>query len=90
MIEPTVTFDGSQHDCGFGLMFGERGGQRWVGHGGGINGFNSALTHYYDAGLVVCVISNSERASSSDLAEVIADVLLVPPSVQEVASGKGK
>jgi len=90
MIEPTVTFDGSRHDYGFGLMAGERGGQHWVGHGGGINGFNSILTHYPDSGLVVCVISNSERASSSDLAEAIADVLLATPATEQGATGTGK
>jgi len=87
MIEPTVTFDGSTHNYGFGLHMGVRGGQRWVGHGGGISGFNSMLTHYPDAGLVVCVLSNSESASSGTLAQQIADVLLVAPASDRGKSG---
>lgn len=95
MTTPTVTFDGSTHDYGFGLMMGVRNGQRWVGHGGGINGFNSMLTHYPGAGLVVCVISNSEKASAGDLAEQIAAVLLVAPppgpvKPEQAGSGDGK
>ncbi len=66
---------------GFGLAMREVEGHRGIGHGGGINGFNSMLTWYPDDDLIVATISNSGGYSAARLADGIArDLLGLPPA----------
>jgi D-alanyl-D-alanine carboxypeptidase len=76
MCTPTKLSDDSQRPYGYGLSIDDLGGERRVGHGGGIFGFNSILNTYPDAGLVVCVLSNSEAASAARLEQSISQSLL--------------
>ena len=50
---------------GLGVMIDRRDGQRVIGHGGVIIGFNSALSWLPDSGLRVAVISNSQPMPSA-------------------------
>ncbi len=79
MSTPTTLSDGKPVDYGFGLQLKEYRDQKYIGHGGGIAGFNSMLKFFPDQQVHVAVISNSESASSSSLAEAIAAVALNLP-----------
>jgi len=46
-------------DYGFGIMTGERGGHRFIGHGGSINGFNASLIHYPDQDITIVLLVNT-------------------------------
>ncbi|MGP1276270.1 MAG: serine hydrolase domain-containing protein [Caulobacterales bacterium] len=46
-------------DYGFGIMTGERGGHRFIGHGGSINGFNASLMHYPDQDVTIVLLVNT-------------------------------
>jgi CubicO group peptidase (beta-lactamase class C family) len=76
MTTPHVLADGKATRYGFGLAASELGDHRSVGHGGGINGFNSMLTYYPNDGLSVAVLSNSEALGSGKIAERIARAVL--------------
>lgn len=76
MTTPFLLSDFSETRYGMGLGVEQEGGRRRIGHGGGINGFNSQLQHYPDAGLSVAVLSNSEALSSAMVEERIAQLLL--------------
>jgi CubicO group peptidase (beta-lactamase class C family) len=76
MTTPHVLADGKATGYGFGLALSELGDHRSVGHGGGINGFNSMLAYYPDRGLSVAVLSNSEAVGSGKIAEAIARAVL--------------
>ncbi len=76
MTTPFLLNDLTETTYGMGLALDEVGGRRRVGHGGGINGFNSQLDYYPDARLSVAVISNSEALPSSQIAQQIARRLL--------------
>jgi D-alanyl-D-alanine carboxypeptidase len=75
MTTPLV-IGGRDTRYGFGLMTGEVAGLPCMLHGGGINGFNSVLLHVPQHDLHVAVISNSEHASSQQLAGEIVRVVL--------------
>jgi CubicO group peptidase (beta-lactamase class C family) len=76
MTTPTVLADGRPIDYGLGLQVGDFRGHPFVGHGGGINGFNSLLRWFREDDLHVAVISNSESVSSLELLERIAEAAL--------------
>lgn len=79
MVAPTLLDDGRPIEYGFGLQLGEFRGRPFIGHGGGINGFNSMLQYFPGEDLHVAVISNSERVSSSALLDrIVASVLALP------------
>ena len=52
--------NGSKINYGFGLVPGELGGKRTIGHSGGINGFTTYGLFVPDANLNVIVLSNSD------------------------------
>ncbi|HUP24203.1 MAG TPA: serine hydrolase domain-containing protein [Thermoanaerobaculia bacterium] len=76
MTTPHVLADGKATGYGFGLAVSALGEHRRVGHGGGINGFNSMLAYYPDGELSVAVLSNSEAIGSGKVAEAIARAVL--------------
>jgi CubicO group peptidase (beta-lactamase class C family) len=72
MTTPFTLNDGSATGYGFGLGVGELDGHTRISHGGGINGFNTMLAHYPDAGLDVVVFANTNGPFAGDVAEVVA------------------
>lgn len=65
---------------GYGLMVSRLGGHLRIGHGGSINGFLAALSHYPDDGLTIAVLVNSTNALNpgSVADEIAARILGVP------------
>lgn len=75
---------------GFGVMIDRRDGQRVIGHGGVINGFNSALSWLPDSGLRVAVISNSQPMPSSTVERrIIAALTSAEPPAPRTAPRPG-
>jgi CubicO group peptidase (beta-lactamase class C family) len=98
MTTPATLTDGSHTTYGFGLVVGDLGGHRKVGHGGGINGFLSEIDDYPADSLTVAVLANSESARPGRLADDIARAVLgivqpvvkdLPPSTEEIARVAG-
>ncbi|MBB4633594.1 serine hydrolase domain-containing protein [Sphingosinicella soli] len=59
-------------EYGLGLAVGERDGRRMIGHGGAINGFNSALFTYPDEKTAIVLLVNTEGGANKrydDVAE---------------------
>ncbi|WP_297512147.1 serine hydrolase [uncultured Caulobacter sp.] len=61
---------------GYGWVIGEQSGHPRINHGGGINGFATALNRYPADGLVTVVLSNFESAGASPLAANLAGLCL--------------
>jgi hypothetical protein len=76
MCTPVTLADGRTHDYGFGLAMREYRGHRYVGHAGGIFGFNSVLYCFPDTQLHIAVISNSQDFPSAELFHDIASIAL--------------
>ena len=72
MTTPHELANGETVDYGFGLSITNHDGLQTIGHGGGINGFNSMISHYPEADVGIAVISNSEGYRAAQLAKLIA------------------
>jgi CubicO group peptidase (beta-lactamase class C family) len=72
MTTPATLNDGAATGYGFGLALGQLVGHASVSHGGGVNGFNTILTHYPGSDLDVVVISNTPGPHVDRTAETIA------------------
>jgi CubicO group peptidase (beta-lactamase class C family) len=83
MTTPVKPADGSAPGYGFGLLVKPIDGHRAAGHGGGINGFNSALIHFPDDGVSIAVLSNNENGIADRILKRIADAMLDLPSLRE-------
>lgn len=84
MIEPTKLKDGRLTSAvsktypsgpppleyGLGLAVGERDGRRIVGHGGAINGFNSALYTYPDDKTAIVLLVNTQGGANQRYEDV--------------------
>lgn len=57
LVDPHPALAGM--DYGFGIMIGERGGHRFIGHGGSIHGFNASLIHYPDQDITIVLLVNT-------------------------------
>ena len=79
MCTPVTLSNGKTKDYGFGLVMKEHRGQPYIGHGGGIFGFNSMMSYFPNQQLHIAVVSNSQDASSGDLLNQIANVALGLP-----------
>ncbi|HET7275618.1 MAG TPA: serine hydrolase domain-containing protein, partial [Longimicrobiaceae bacterium] len=79
MTTPTRLNDGTEHPYGYGLFTGTLEGEPSIAHGGGINGFISYLAYYPEADVSVAVLSNSQSANSSAIAQEIARRVLGLP-----------
>jgi D-alanyl-D-alanine carboxypeptidase len=79
MCTPVTLSDGKTRDYGFGLAMKAYRDQPWIGHGGGIFGFNSMMVYFPDHHLHIAVISNGQNAPSAALLNTIADVALGLP-----------
>lgn len=88
MTTPATLADGTPTDYGFGLRVRDLDGHRGITHSGGINGFNSVLTHYPDDGLSVAVIANSDSVAAGPLAVQIARAALgIAPDLLDLTLG---
>lgn len=80
MTTPTTLPNGETIDYGFGLAMEEYRDHPWIGHGGGIFGFNSMMKYFPEHRLHIAVISNSQAARSGALLDQIANIALgIPP-----------
>ena len=71
---------------GFGLAADTLGGHRVILHGGGINGFISALMYLPQDSLIVAVLANTSPAPSGDVANAIVRAVLgLPPATPPAA-----
>ena len=76
MWTPVTLADGSAHPYGFGFELGERGGRKYIGHGGSLPGFRSTYARFPDDRLTVIVLTNAERVDRDGLVNAIADAVL--------------
>jgi len=65
---------------GFGLGFGAVGDHKWIGHGGGINGFSTFVNRFPADGVTVVVLSNLQSAPSSRIADDLARAFFGVPA----------
>jgi CubicO group peptidase (beta-lactamase class C family) len=79
MTTPGRLNDGRSTGYGFGLVMDSLAGHFRVSHGGGINGFTSALAHFPDDGVTVAVLDNTGNVSPDQLADRLARVALGIP-----------
>ena len=55
-------------DYGFGLVIRNENGRKMIGHGGGINGFNTEMTRFPEQGVVAIVLSNQNTGATGQIA----------------------
>jgi CubicO group peptidase (beta-lactamase class C family) len=61
---------------GYGVVISEKFGQPLYYHGGGIQGFTSAIQRYPRANLCIVVLANEDEVKSWDIASSLAGLLL--------------
>ena len=66
-------------DYALGLSVFPQDGQTVIRHGGGIDGFATAMSYYRESGLTVIVLSNVETVNAGKLARDLATVALRGP-----------
>lgn len=82
MTTPVKLPSGRPMSYGFGLSVDTVAGHRQIQHGGGINGFISALNHLPDDSLTVVVLGNSSNSPSDAVAnDLVRAVIGAPPRV---------
>jgi len=64
---------------GYGVVIAEKFGQPLYYHGGGIDGFTSAIQRYPKSNVCVVVLSNEEEIKSWDVATSLAGLLFEKP-----------
>lgn len=79
MSSPDTLLTGRRLTYGYGLATGSRHGHCIVEHGGGINGFVSALSWYPDDSLGIAVLVNTEGNLADQLESKIAALALGVP-----------
>ncbi len=72
--------DGASAGYGYGWAVGDFGGQPWIEHTGGMNGFSSHATRLPQERIFVAVLSNQAGADTKLLSVRIANVLLGRPN----------
>ncbi len=65
-----------QHNYGYGLMIMPVQGHKSIGHGGGIEGFNTQLTYFPDDRVTVVVLANVNGPLASQIANRLAALAL--------------
>ncbi len=79
MWTPVRLADGSTHPYGFGWELGQRGGRRYIGHGGSLPGFQSSYARFPDDGLSIIVLVNANNVDRDVIVKAIADQLTQAP-----------
>jgi hypothetical protein len=85
MTTPVKLPSGRPMNYGFGLVADTLAGHRVVQHGGGINGFISALHHLPDDSLTVVVLANTAPAPSDGVADALIRAVIGAPPRTPVA-----
>ena len=67
-------FTANKNDYGYGWVIRTQNGRRTVGHGGGIEGFNTMIQRYPDDRLVVIVLSNINTPVTGRMANDLAAI----------------
>ncbi|MBI4541082.1 MAG: beta-lactamase family protein [Gemmatimonadetes bacterium] len=80
MTTPLTLSEGEQVPYGYALRIDQLAGHRRISHGGGINGFNTALAFFPDDDVVVAVIVNVRNGAGMLADRIAAAVLELPPS----------
>ncbi len=75
MVESTIDTGQPSSSYGFGLMIREGANGSIIGHGGGIQGFNSSASYLPEQQLYVAVISNSQALPSTAIEQQIVGAL---------------
>jgi hypothetical protein len=76
MFTPYPEAELSGMHYGYGVVIAERFGRLRYYHGGGIQGFASAIERYPESNICVVVFSNEEEVNSWELSASLAGVLL--------------
>lgn len=63
-------------DYAYGWVVRTRKGRRYIGHGGGINGFSTTNDRYPGDQLTIIVLSNYENNAATPLATALAEIAL--------------
>jgi CubicO group peptidase (beta-lactamase class C family) len=79
MWTPVTLTDGSTYPYGFGWELGERGGRRYIGHGGSLPGFRSSYARFPGSALTIIVLTNADRVNRDAIVTSVADA--VSPAV---------
>lgn len=81
MTSPYVLMDETiaHLSYGYGLIVSDRREHRYIGHGGGINGFVSSLGSIPDLGITIAILANVETASPGTISEDLMAILLGQP-----------
>ena len=81
MTFPHVVMDEDTPDLssGYGFVISDRGENRYIAHGGGINGFVTNLGSIPNLGITIAVLSNVETADPAWISEDLTAILLGQP-----------
>ncbi|MBR9990487.1 MAG: beta-lactamase family protein [Gemmatimonadetes bacterium] len=83
MTAPTALSGGSSQAYGYGLMMTQIGEHDAVAHGGGINGFNSYMSHIPGEDLTIAVLSNGPTNAGQVHGRIARAMLGLPEPVAE-------
>jgi N-acyl-D-amino-acid deacylase len=83
MWTPVNLNNGTTHDYGFGWVIGNQNGHLRIGHGGGWQGFRTAIERYPEFGLTVIALANLAQATPGTIVTAIAE--MVEPELREQA-----
>lgn len=86
MTTPTSLTTGDMRDYGYGLIFGRVGDHEFVGHGGGINGFNSYASHLPALDVTIVVLANGPTNAAAVHERITRAVLGLPQPVEGPAA----
>jgi CubicO group peptidase (beta-lactamase class C family) len=70
-----------KEDYGLGVEIVEKGGLKLVQHSGGIEGFNTALSHAPEKDITIVVLSNVNGRAPDTMAAQLLDVVLGKPVI---------
>jgi CubicO group peptidase (beta-lactamase class C family) len=83
-------FTPAKNDYGYGYMLAPQAGHKFVGHGGGIDGFTTMISRFPDDDAAVIVLSNVETANAGGVARGLVSILFeekyeIPAERKEIA-----
>jgi hypothetical protein len=87
MWQPTALTGGKSYPYGYGWQLGSIRGHRYVGHGGGIDGFSTFILRLVDDKLTVIVLQNGNSISPQTMAEGVAARYLPELSLASITPG---
>jgi D-alanyl-D-alanine carboxypeptidase len=88
MTAPTSLTAGGTQAYGYGLIPSQIGGHDAISHGGGINGFNSFMSHIPAQDLTIVVLANGPTNSGELHGRIVRAVLGLPEPVAPPAAAE--